>query len=49
MATLYHSLAMGQQGLLVSRQGVDTTGHNIANAQVEGYSRQKVNVKSGTH
>ncbi len=30
---------------MVSRQGVDTTGHNIANAQVEGFSRQKVNAK----
>jgi len=45
MPTLYHSLSMGQQGLMVSRQGVDTTGHNIANAQVEGYSRQKINIK----
>jgi flagellar hook-associated protein 1 FlgK len=44
MPTLYHSLGLGHQGLVVSRQGVDTSGHNIANAQVEGYSRQKVRI-----
>ncbi len=45
MAGLFHILNLGADSLQASRQGVDTTGHNIANAQVEGYSRQKVNVK----
>ena len=44
MPTLYHSLGVGAQSLFASRQGVDTTGHNIANAQTEGYSRQRVEV-----
>ena len=45
MPSLYHSLGLGADGLFASRQGVDTAGHNIANAQVEGYSRQQVNLK----
>jgi flagellar hook-associated protein 1 FlgK len=45
MPGLFHILSVGSEALQVSRQGVDTTGHNIANAQVEGYSRQRVNVK----
>jgi flagellar hook-associated protein 1 FlgK len=44
MPGLFHILNVGADSLQTSRQGVDTTGHNIANAQVEGYSRQKVNV-----
>lgn len=32
--------------MYAARQGVDTTGHNIANAHVEGYSRQRVNLVS---
>lgn len=44
MAGLFHTLNIGSESLHVSRQGVDTAGHNIASAQVEGYSRQRVNV-----
>jgi flagellar hook-associated protein 1 FlgK len=44
MAGLNHSLNIGSESLLASRQGVDTTGHNIANAQTEGFSRQRVNL-----
>src|SRR5436305_2066128 len=42
---LFHTLNMGAEALFTTRQGVDTAGHNIANAQTEGYSRQRVNVK----
>lgn len=44
MTGLFHTMNIGAESLYTSRQGVDTTGHNIANAQVEGYSRQRVNV-----
>jgi len=44
MAGLFHTLNIGAQSLYATRQGVDTAGHNIANAQVEGYSRQRVNL-----
>ena len=44
MAGLFHTLNVGSESLYATRQGVDTAGHNIANAQVEGYSRQRVNL-----
>ncbi len=42
MAGLYHTLNVGAEALFATRQGVDTAGHNIANAQTEGFSRQRV-------
>ena len=42
MAGLFHSLNIGSESLYANRQGIDTTAHNIANAQTEGYSRQRV-------
>lgn len=35
-------LNIGTSGLLSNQVGITTTGHNIANANVEGYSRQQV-------
>ncbi len=34
-------LGIGKSGLLTYRTFLDTTGHNITNANVEGYSRQR--------
>jgi len=45
MSGLFHTLTVGSEALLTTRQGVDTAGHNIANAQVDGYSRQSVNIR----
>jgi len=45
MGGLFHTLNVGAESLYASRQGVDTTGHNIANAQTEGFSRQRVNLE----
>ncbi len=42
MAGLFHTLGVGSESLYANRQGVDTTAHNISNAQTEGYSRQRV-------
>lgn len=39
-----HIMSMGTESLMNSRMSIDVTGHNIANAHVEGYSRQRVNV-----
>ena len=44
MASLFHTLGVGAYSLFASRQGVDTAGHNIANANTPGYSRQRVNM-----
>lgn len=41
---LNHTLGIGVDALFATRQGIDTAGHNIANAHVEGYSRQRVNI-----
>jgi flagellar hook-associated protein 1 FlgK len=45
MGGLFHTLNVGAESLYASRQGVDTAGHNIANAQTEGFSRQRVNLE----
>lgn len=45
-SSLYHSLGIGAEALYASRQGVDTAGHNIANAHTEGFSRQRVNLEA---
>lgn len=46
MAGLYGTLNIGEQSLYATRQGVDTTSHNIANANTQGYSRQRINVRT---
>jgi flagellar hook-associated protein 1 FlgK len=43
MGGIHHTLNIGAESLYTSRQGVDTTSHNIANAHTDGYSRQTVN------
>ncbi len=35
-------LSIGISALISNRQGMDVTGHNIANVNTEGYSRQRV-------
>ncbi len=40
--SLTHIMNMGSESLMNSRMGLDVTGHNIANAHVDGYSRQSV-------
>lgn len=35
-------LGIGKSGLFASKKSMQTTGHNIANANTEGYSRQRI-------
>jgi len=42
MAAIFNSLYTGYSGLNASQVGIDTTGHNITNAEVDGYTRQRV-------
>ncbi|MCD6433627.1 MAG: flagellar hook-associated protein FlgK [Sulfurimonas sp.] len=42
MPSIFNSLHIGYSGLSVAQQGIDTTGHNIANAESEGYTRQRL-------
>lgn len=37
-------LGIGKSGLFVAKKGMETTGHNVANANTEGYSRQRVDI-----
>jgi flagellar hook-associated protein 1 FlgK len=46
MSSLFHILNMGGDSLQNARVGVDVTGHNIANAQTPGYSRQRLHITS---
>jgi flagellar hook-associated protein 1 len=39
-------IEIAKKGLMAARAALDTTGHNIANANTEGYSRQRVNIKA---
>ena len=39
-------LGTGVSGLAAAQHGLDTTGHNIANVNTEGYSRQRVETQS---
>ena len=41
-------LNIGVTGLLASQTAINTTGHNIANANVQGYSRQEVVFETNT-
>jgi flagellar hook-associated protein 1 FlgK len=41
-------LSIGRSSLSTSKKSLATTGHNIANANTEGYSRQEVRTKTGT-
>jgi flagellar hook-associated protein 1 FlgK len=42
MASIFNALNIGYSGLNAAQLGIDTTGHNIANAETEGYTRQRV-------
>ena len=39
----FYGLQTSLRGLLAQQRMLDTTGHNIANASTQGYSRQEVN------
>ena len=39
-------MGVAEQGMSVSRQGLNTTSHNIANANTPGYSRQRVELQA---
>lgn len=47
MGTPVNLFGIGKSGLMVSKHALHTTGHNIANVNSEGYSRQSVEQTSG--
>ncbi len=42
MASIFNALHVGYSGLNVAQNGINTTAHNISNAENEGYTRQRV-------
>ncbi|MDR1472369.1 MAG: flagellar hook-associated protein FlgK [Synergistaceae bacterium] len=46
MGNLFAGLSTGNAALGYYRAGIETAGHNIANAGTEGFSRQRVNVSA---
>ena len=45
MSTFY-GLNIARRGLTAAQKGIDVTGHNIANAQTPGYTRQRLSLES---
>jgi len=41
-------LSIGKTGLFASKQSLETTAHNLANVNTEGYSRQRVSLETAT-
>lgn len=48
MSSIFNSLRIGYSGLNAAQVGVETTSHNIANAESEGYTRQRVVTAAAT-
>ena len=42
MASIFNTLNIGYSGLAAAQAGVNTTSHNISNAESEGYTRHRV-------
>ena len=48
MASIFNALHIGYSGLNAAQVGINTTGHNISNAEVDGYTRQRVIATAAT-
>lgn len=45
---IFDSLHIGYSGLTTSQSGINTTSHNISNANTEGYSKQRISQRVNT-
>lgn len=48
MASIFNALNIGYTGLNAAQVAIDTTAHNISNAESEGYTRQRVITAAAT-
>ncbi len=48
MSNTFSGLEIGRRAMNYFRQGIETAGHNMSNADVEGYSRQSVEASPST-
>lgn len=46
MAGLFSTFNIAVRGMSVQQKAIDVTSHNIANANTEGFSRQRVNIET---
>ncbi|WP_366292968.1 flagellar hook-associated protein FlgK [Paenibacillus sp. AN1007] len=46
MTSTFHSIETAKRSLFAQTTALSTTGHNVANANTEGYSRQRVNMQA---
>ena len=46
MASSFAGIELGKRSLMAQAQSINTAGHNISNADTEGYSRQRVKVRA---
>ncbi|MGI6192275.1 MAG: flagellar hook-associated protein FlgK [Christensenellales bacterium] len=46
MAGIFYGLEIARRGLTVSQRAIQLTGHNVANADTEGYTRQRLVIES---
>ena len=42
MQSTFAGIEIGKRSLIAQTQGLTTIGHNLSNASVEGYSRQRI-------
>ena len=48
MASMFNTLSVGYSGLNAAQVEINTTGHNVANANTKGYTRQRVMTSAAT-
>lgn len=46
MRSTFHGIEVSKRGLFAQQSALNTTGHNIANANTEGYTRQRANMQA---
>ena len=46
MQSSFAGIEIGKRSLIAHSQGLNTVGHNMSNASVEGYSRQRIQMRA---
>ncbi len=46
MNSTFSGIELGKRGVVAHSKAINTVGHNVSNAGVEGYSRQRVNLQA---
>ena len=48
MGSTFSGIELGKRSIMAHTDAITTAGHNISNADTEGYSRQRVQIKNLT-